>query len=889
MNNIANQQPSAPPPDPSVDATAGSGMLDKTGTETWPDFIERDARQPVALEAWAGDIVPDADLWLAMREAVAAVLGLQFMAGQSPEQGSAGIVVADQHLLALAAAAVLQPHARLLQSTRERQLVRQRQQDTMNADTDLGRFLNRCRRQPAAPGGWVMRCWDQPGLQAAAEAALADPVNRTLLAGGVVCLQHTRHVTDDGASAWGAQVALPVLADLSRNWKAVLGHVLWRLPLPADIRARHCADLQSAQELIDQLLQMGASGEQLLQDLNTPQFADFQRRVHRLHADDAPQQHELFERFVLDRDESHPRHAASLFLAAHFNELTPRQFIDLGDILVGHTPAATPAQDAQRDPTAITDRVLADCQIRFIRTKQGGAVVGLAVVDDPGPRQADRLNLGAAEALCALFEREAPLLKERYLACMGAHRVFGHPSDAVADRYLRLEVEALRTAQAGESYSAGERLRRIVFGAQPAGDPDALLRAMERAPELLATYAGSDDRVLQGALVDLCSGPAANDAKAVEPLIRMAMAGVFWTTYARLPARVGLRAFRAFFSDEVADAAQRRDDALALLRRILGAPDALGRFGPAEAPAAGLASQVMADTLRCFEDILDSGPRGLDTAMLVEAGLAHLEWHARGVPWSTRPAWSVSGATAVDGAAAEPSDLALARIVTSPRWVGWLHNPKARQSAPERQPGRRSLDDEGLLQLRIVRTVIDAWTGLTAFERWEAAALDVWFRKALGGDVMTVGRLRFYDRWYWHCLMNPNPDDEHDETCQRLVRRAVAPLLDSFGLLLLMVVTHQPAAGPGQPPRFVFSEALSKWLSCVELPDTRSPAQKFLRTLQSHVGPFQAQWEQAHREVTIVGELDLEAIRNSFADASQALQAFAAALHPLTKTVPSST
>lgn len=561
MSSSANEQSVTLGATPAGD-TSGPAF-DKTGPEAWADFIERDARQAVALDTWVGAIVSDADLWQALREAVAEELGLPPRSGETArQQCEFGIIVADQPILALAAAAVLQPHARLLQSTHERQSVRQRLQDALNADIDLGRFLHRCRRQPAAAGGWVMRCWDQPGLQAGAESVLADSANRTLLSGGLLCLQHARHAAaDEGDDGWGTEAALPVRADLSRNWRAVLGRVLCTLPLPADIRTRHCADLQSAQELIEQLLEMGASGDQLLQDLNTPQFADFQRRVHRLHAGESPQQHALFERFVLDSDEAHPRHSASLFLAAHFNELTPRQFIDLADILVGGTPSASPARDARRPPATITDRVLADCQVRFIRTKQGGVVVGLAVEDDVVPRPADRLNIGAAEALCALFEREAPLLKERYLHCMGANQVFGHPSDAVAERYLRLEVEALRTAAAGERYSAGERLRRIVYGAKPAAQAsghDALIRAMERAPELLATFAGDDDRVLHDALVDMSSGPAPCGADAIDPMIRMAMSGVFWTTYALLPARVGLRAFPAFFSDETPDAALRR-------------------------------------------------------------------------------------------------------------------------------------------------------------------------------------------------------------------------------------------------------------------------------------------------------------------------------------------
>lgn len=837
-----------------------------------------------------------------------------------------GLIVADDPLLGLAAAQLFA--APVIGVPLERQALRPRLRiaEAMALHGDLGEFVLAARSLNAARGPQLMLGWNAGGLQSC-EATLDAARHVPALADGFVWLVQKDWVAADlQARAWDAAQPLPVVADVAACARDILAKTLPRLQLPEFIDV---STQEQVQRLIDGLLATYRRLGRLLEALNTPSHGEFQRLVSRLTLAERPAESQAFKEHVLNPREDQPRHAASLFLVAHFADLTPAQFVELGDALAASSESFQLGPRWRRPPAAITDVVLDACGIRFDMAAHGRATAVLG--SETEGQGSDPLGVLAAEHMRRRFDLQAPLLKERLLRQLDAQWLLSHTADTIADPYCDLVVASLRAHCAGDAEVPAQRLRRIVYGPDPqAASADAgatvqrltrLALAMTRAPRLIELFAiGDFSERLHEAVAALCGAGLFPTEQDRQPLLRHASAGLFWLFYGHFKGRLNLDAFPSLFGEHSADDALRRLDCLNQLRRLLH--DSWRRSDVDGAPSAWLfatpqaLSGLVSDIGRHYWQIVGNGHEWVDVALLAEAGCSYLRQALRSSNWLEVAAWITTdqsspaadgridsiatapgtdtaqgeGDYAAEDAADDPAiathspDLALARALLGGRFMHWLLHPALR---PPESDGTDPFAptytsrDAGRLQRRIVHAVLDALVGLRSFstrrQSHEQAAINIWFRRALMQPRVAVYYIDFSDERLWQALCSTAEETQADRA---LLDEALTPVLRLFPLFLLMACTRNPGPEPGAALQFRFSAVLRNWLQTQLNADKPSPAQVLMRLIESGFN-LQQQWKLAHDEVWLAEDIDWQRIAAAMQDREDALHAFAAAVAPI--------
>lgn len=893
-----------PPSEPPLDTNpphAGAG-----DTKLEPSRPDQEKPEPSTLDELLGrhtfsEIIPLADfaqrfvsgekLWQALVEAIRHVLDLAPIDG--PPRG---LIVAEDPLLGLAAAQLFaSPGIGVpLERNALRNVSRLRKAVAMHGE--LREFVHAARDLASDGSPLLMLGWNSASLKLA-EAALAEAERRPALAGGLIWLVHKDRVaTDMGAALWGAVPALPVLADVVSCASDILRETLMRLELPVFIDV---STKQRVDELIIALLRTERLS-QLFDALNTPAHGAFQRLVSRLKLSEYPIESKVFDDEVLGDREDRPRHAASLFLVSHFPDLTPEQFVELGDSMAGCAQSFQSGPRWRRPPAVITDVVLLKCGINFIKMANGQATAVLGSgIDEMG---SDPLGMLAAAHMRQQFDLRAPLLKERYLRHLDAEWTLGHASEKIASHYLELVATSLRADICAARQVPGERLRRIVYGPVLEGgdgSPDAanrrlmmLTNAIFRAPELIEACVGADsDERLHEVVASLCDAGLFPSERDAQPLIRHASASVFWLVYAHYQGRLSLDGFPSLFSQHRADDAQRRLDCLNQLRRLIALGQRNAPTSDDQSPwllkSPEFLARLLGDIALAYPRIVGNGQEWVDVALLAEVGCAYLRLALRHATWPEVATWDFAAVMAATALAAEGEpqqtevvDLALAKAMLSGRLQHWLLHPKLRPResdgsdplTPERTPM-----DEGLMQRRLVHAVLDALVGLRSFGSSESAAINIWFRSALQQPVEAVYFIQFSNDRYWQqlCTDRVEPDE-----AQTLLHKALTPVLQLFPMLLLMAATRAADALEGQRVGFRFSAALRDWLRTRPREDQPSPAETLIERVEQGL-ELQKQWQRSHDEVWLTADNDWEDIAAAMHDRADALDAFAKALVPI--------
>ena len=529
---------------------------------------------------------------------------------------------------------------------------------------------------------------------------------------------------------------LPVLLDLTKRAEQIVAKTIFRLALP---RFSLGQTFESAAMLVSDILtELGVPLDRLLRSLNTPFHYEFKSLVQRLTIRRQPVTTEIFERWVLSSKENTPRHAASLFLVSHFGRLTPAQFMELGDLLAGETPSLQQSANQERPPSRVTDQVLRECGIRFMMTGKRelvsmlGVDGGLAASSDISQDEAVSVEATIRDA----FDREAALLKERYLAALAIRLTLGHASGLIADRYASLELEALDMTEAIEPSAVAERLRRIVFGYPAvigavegylaANRPSlqaALRRAVPRVPALVQGMAARQTGVPIPQLVaELCSAEPVDPDKSWVSIFHEVATRLFWLFYSGDPINVTLHGLVALFER---NAVERRAEALDNLQRIFDDADADPLLRPIKPRFREplLLAQLLRDISADFRNIVhqDDDPFRVDLLMLVAT-----EYLRRGLwrtLWRDVCAWTDGR----DGAASIPVDRAVASALFARETGIWLSDPASHlEPAVERAPDSRSaLYKVSRRAWLMARMAIDGLVGSGGFGDYEGVALDV--------------------------------------------------------------------------------------------------------------------------------------------------------------------
>jgi hypothetical protein len=868
--------PSASAPEPE----AGTSYSDER-RQGFPDLITLSEFIPPFIES---------SLWRALMRAMREALAPP--AGTSPIHG---VILAEDPLLGLAAAALYgQPeiHIPVIGARLERM---ERLSDAVSMHYQVRSFVRSCRSMPQRATPSLMLAWNTPDIFAARDAVFQEIQDIAALRGGLLCLCDRRKNAPPNFSSTATvidvcDIALPVLA-------AAMLH----LELPG----LNLVSISKAEALLVKLNGAGITFEKVIAALNTPAHGDFLRYAQRVQAQEWPDVNALFERYVMCPEENRPREAASLFLVSHFSRLSPRQLIELGDALILQTPMPRPARDAQAPPAALTDKVLADCNIGFIGTSQGDAFANLMPDGEARHDEKEGGGPGRAEHLRWLFENEAPLLRERYLQYLGDSLVLGHTSKLIAHEYIRHEAQALRAAAAHEEpYTLAERLRRAVYGnaatlhthgaeetsAQAvARRIDTFLRALDRVPALLEEFVGPspNDRLLQ-AVRTLCSADPSRSGFVTEEVSRVGGAYLFWSLYAQYLGRLKLRDYLSLFRRTPGDRLW-RIECLRALHEICDARDT-------NAGAATSQERFELPDLLVFliGDILQEGDKIVEDAqetsrggLLAEAWMQYLRKNLHGMAWHNAPAWEPLWRPLDETAIASggrPCDLALAQLLLAnrrPPVADWIRRSgfRIRTAGDGTDEKSTQLYENGRSLFLMVHLVLDAVVGCAAFEDFETFALDVWLLRAMSLDDSDWNRVNFGDARFWASYCGE--DTSLDPGWSAKFRTAIDSVFDMFPVIALMAATHAPRDAASQSPTYVFSAALREWLEEIPRHLNASPARLLLERVERCFA-FQDRWREAHDSLQLRG-VDWDAVNDSMADRCAALRAFATALHPIAR------
>jgi len=804
------------------------------------------------LSEYVGPLIKADKLWGALVSAVRA-LGVSPPARHPPR----GVILSSHPLIGLAAAAALIGDVGVPLRRGEAPLSRDGLGATLAADRSAAVWLSSLERLPAEGSALLMRAWDQKYPTLAAEVARGLPTSRVGGQRGLVCM-----LQPDQAAGFAEAEELPILIDVAASGQPleiVLGAII-TLGLP------HPSADMAPQQLQGFLEEYGAAP--ILQALNSEDHHVF---------NDLTWQYVLRERpfaskrrsLIISDDETTPRHAASLFVAAHFPYAPPGAFFALADMLASLAPTRQPGQNSPRDPEEVSDAVLRACGIRFARTLAGALrpVIGSEAATDgeQGQEEAEKMTA----TIATIFDKDAALLRERYLQMLANWLTLGHPSEAIAARYQTMEISALAAAAAAEPEAARERLRRIVFGypvSVHAGrdflDSNRrefkrrLQRSVRRAPSMLAEIASRLPHFQQkDAVAALCVAEPIDKDKRWTEDFHTAAAALFWQCYLDSPQQVTLDGYPAFFGRggmTAAAAIVRRKAALRALRVAFdGSRDEPmldqihGRMGDG-----GAVVQVLNDVASATGRLVDSATEPFGSTLLGELCAQFLLRGLRGKAWAAAP-------TGLD-------DTALVRALTLVRWLkDWLNT--GRRTALH-AAWDDAVDDEGVRYDTLDKEarryhaghrtwlncllVLDALLGLRSLDApdeaspsTEPGAWNIFLVSQLyPGKPQSLDQISTYDfadsaPWEWLCADGAVPPPWRDDDAPRF-QNMVAELSLLFPLFLLIASVRGQAGDPSGMPGFSFSEGLRSLLLCSTRPAGRSAVEEaLLATGEQPCGP----------------------------------------------------
>ncbi|RAR48821.1 hypothetical protein C7401_1484 [Paraburkholderia unamae] len=774
-----------------------------------------------ALSSFRFRVGIDDTLWHAVVGALRKVLG-------SPATGArTGIIAADERLLGFAAAELFaSPDIYIPRDAPPSGIER------LSSVTRMHRrprdFLRKCEDLSAPDGPLFMLAWDAEHIDHASVVSLASACAAPALRHGVICL-----MLADNARTMGPVDALPVLLNVSERAFEIVVQTIRNLGVEASL------DLDEERGLEDLVLNMHRtwSLEAILASLNMPGHAAFIQRAWQSKSPENEQSLAFFRTCVLDGEEDSPREAACLFLVSHFSQLSADQIIELGDELASETPSKQYPSNRVRRFDGITDRILEKCNIRFTPAGRGSPIAELAGTRDrDGETDVDSHRRAAIFQL--MFEREAPLLRERYVRHLGHRLAHGHTSNALAKRFMELELGTIRSLIYEDQVAAQERLKRLVYGdlqcqraprpgvsesAQLVSHERALARSVERTPALIAELAGAspDDRLLE-VIGSLCSPDPMPDVVLPRVLLAESRALLFWHLYTQYPRRITLESYRSLFLARTAD----DDDARAALVNTLrqhfhsvekgeGWPIALAGFDSLTM-LVGLIDNIV----RCFYRIKAEPPTHADVILLTETCAHYLNRAVWGLRWSAVEPWAPAEPGNV---AAEQRETSLMHVLSSPYVCAWLNRETPIERSATDTPDDVYAEERTLWY--IARQVADAVFACASFGTAEYDALSCWLALQMGLDPNDPRTPPFASGWYWESLVKPDPDPH-----PWLIRfgAAIRPLLAMLPVVVLMAMTHRTASHPESatagPGDFVFSGTLRTWLTSREGSQSRAQA-----------------------------------------------------------------
>jgi hypothetical protein len=657
-----------------------------------------------------------------------------------------------------------------------------------------------------------------------------------------------------------ARFSPDTVVNLTIRKDAVVARTILALGQPGN---QPVASPDEAARLIHRLLiTRERSVDELLHALNTPDHDQFEWLCRNVDFEPSPNTTKLFNSMVLNEEENRPRHAAALFLVAHFNRIPANQLIAMGDLLVRETPATLPAAEAARLPSEITDRVIEDCGIRFSLTRNAGAYAIFAPKDDSSTQ--------VAGAIRHLFSNEAALLKERYLTTLAQAITLGHPSGNIARLYEQLEFSAIRHAAALDSDAARERLVRVALG-HPAltGERDFdrheienVRKRMERVILRLPGFVSQLSEMITALPPDdilsaLCTAvPAAPDEER-DALFSSWAAEIFWECYASGITGLTLRGYPALFQSNAKGDVRRRDTLLRMLKNALcRSPSGLASQALMAQVGGPFLGRLLIDIGLQFPAI--SMADDVDLVLLTETAATYLSYALSGRTWREV------------NLRADAADCSLALAFLVPRTRQWIDMPAERLANVERDIPF----DELQRTYQLCRTALEGLVGTSSFESNEEVVIEIWMIDVLGAERSTdnIASGRFSNSQVWaDVLKNPQ------EAMNARFYGAIRSLLELVPLMVVMAATRTGHDANGAPV-FSFSEPLKERL-VQPIPKTRNAMVKELMRLVRHAHRFRMAWRDAIEQWHITGSSQT-LVMKTFKDREMALNAFNEALKP---------
>ncbi|SAL73279.1 hypothetical protein AWB69_08973 [Caballeronia udeis] len=829
-----------------------------------------------ALSSFRFRLGIDEALWRAVVAALRTVLA-------PPLPGKCtGLIVSDERLLGLAAAELFAApdihvpletppsgHERLSNAVR----MHHRPRD----------FLRKCRDLNAPDGPLLMLGWDVEHFDHATSVNLASPSFAQALQHGVICLTQADNV--DAKVELGS---LPTLLNVSDRALEIVMQTIRNLELPASLGVDDDRELERLVLDIHRTWPL----EAILTSLNMPGHVDFVQRAWQSKSLDYARSSTLFHETVLDPKEESPREAACLFLVSHFARLTADQFVELGDELALETPAKQRPSNRIRQFDGITDEVLDRCNIRFTPVGRGSAIAELKGAQD-GDGESEIDSAQHAAMLELMFKHEAPLLRERYIRLLEQRLTHGHTSDAIAQRFQRLELDGVRALVYEDHVVACDRLKRLVYGdlqkeltprsdlseaASVARHEMALRRSIERTPALILEFAGPspDDRLLD-VIRSLCSPDPTPDVALPRQMLADSAALLFWHLYAQYPRRITLDTYRSLFRSRTTDDDRARAALINHLRWLFHFAEPRERrpIQLAGFDSLSLLVILIDDVVRCFDRIEPTCPMDANAVLLVESCAYYLDRGLHGACWRDVERWSADES---DDVTVEQRKIALIRRLSS-GVSHWLDRTYVSRESLD------TADDDEVLEEAttfwfITMEVADAVFGSSAFGAAETNALSWWLALQTGLDPNHPGTLPFNTLACWQSLLTPLSDQPLYFIA---FRAAIQPLLAMLPVVVLMAMTCRGSASRETgatdatgPADFVFSDAMKAWLRGRE--ESRTRARGLLARIEA-CWPLISNWQRIGKSQ--FEETDLERAKSMLGDRVSNLKAFAGCLMAL--------
>ncbi|PTS75486.1 hypothetical protein DBR17_15790 [Sphingomonas sp. HMWF008] len=546
--------------------------------------------------------------------------------------------------------------------------------------------------------------------------------------------------------------------------------------------------------------------EAVMRLLNSNRYRDLRRHAFERAIEKgaiSPEPKTLFDQFVMDPQERSPRHSAALYVASNFSEISPAEFVDIADRLSANTPTTTPASDEPRPPERLTDLVLDQCQIRLEPEENEARFISGKTVDEA-------MASGAFEAeIKRLFRERAPLLSEQYLHTLALAMTLGHPSEAIAKKYIELEIDALALAAdiSRSPSAAAQRLSRVVFGyaaVTHASDEyykfnidsmsKSLRLALLRTPQLLNDLQVrlKSPTMSKAILAELLSvRPVTAEAERWADEFDDNIVALFWTMFAQAP-DVSVTDFPAL--------TQSADETLTS-RRII----AVDRFREVIHQDKGLVGADVLRTSTTLWRLLADVSGALDMLNRAEKAPARLLMLI---------AAKLIGEAQTELDADGPASVAHSQ-------VRQVIEALLSDQAQEWIAGRVAVAEDGA---ELARAAYEKWiaagaglemiTGASGYGKELSFQIrSLWITEVASTYQIDIP---FFDyKPFWEVISSDGViiDDDPDGAKARLVwlfvSKVITPLIEAVSVGVIMMVTARPG---DDGPRFVFDEDLRTWL-----------------------------------------------------------------------------